>query len=421
MTKLQQDKTTTKTFPENQSYLYTVLIKTEKEYIYNNITSLPLQGGKNQHYDQNVEVNNMHDVLQRYQQFLCGEHTKTRTIRQYMTGARQFIQHTKGIIDTTTMNNYKQHLNQHYKNNSIRIRLHGANKLLQYLGHTERYKLPHEQQTNQHTITEQQIDQLLKITQINPELHLILLLLWDGCLRNQSIIDLKTNDRQENRLQLNNTKTGDRHIIMSQALQTAWTNYLIHRPTPKPQHSDYLLIRTNGEHYKDIYHITESIRRLGIITGISHPVTPYTIRRTSATLRQNKFSRYYAGDPKIVQMMFNHTDIKTTMRYNQKTDNDIEQYLDTIIYHDDIRDKTHDKSYLPIETHIKQCCENQDNSSVMVSYTLIFFGGDFLEKIGTRPAEQLFPLCRISLEDKDWDGIDHWMRMQHERDILHKM
>jgi len=215
---------------------------------------------------------------------------------------------------------------------------------------------------------------------------------------------------------------------MSQALQTAWTNYLIHRPTPKPQHSDYLLIRTNGEHYKDIYHITESIRRLGTITSIPHPITPYTIRRTSATLRQNKFSRYYAGDPKIVQMMFNHTDIKTTMRYNQKTDNDIEQYLDTIIYHDDIRDKTHDKSYLPIETHLKQCGETQDNNNVVtVSYTLISFepflknlGGMFLGSISTRPAEQMFPMCGISLEDKDWDGIlCHWMEMhQHERDIL---
>ena len=407
-------------FHKNKNYSYNLRVFTENN-IYNTPDGLPLQGGNYREKNQFVEVNKM-DVLQRYHSFLCGEYTKKTTIRQYMTSARQFIQHTKGVINQETMTNYRHHLNNNYKKtNSIRIRLHGANLLLKHMGYTERYKLPREQITNQHTLTEQQIDTLLRISQVNPELHLILLLLWDGCIRNSSIINLKTSDRQENRLQLNNTKTGDRHIIMSKALQNAWTNYLIHRPQAKPEHSNYLFIRTNGERYKDIYHITETIRRLGIITGLTQKITPYTIRRTSATLRQNKFSKYYAGDPKIVQMMFNHTDIKTTMRYNQKTDNDIQEYLDVIyadkqdqaIYQGDIRKKTHDKSYLPADQDIIKC--GGDNHTVSFSYTIIFFGGIFLEKMiqSSRDATEFFPLMGIGTEDKDWDGIRNWMEMHH--------
>jgi site-specific recombinase XerD len=345
-------------------------------------------GGKGE--EDNFVGMSMNDRLREYKKFLCGEHTKRKTIQQYFTSAKKFYTFCKGDINEQNKMEYKHHLNQHYaKHNSRRIRLHGANMFLRYLKYTELYQIPKEEYTNQQTITEEQIDKILEISIVNPELHLILLFLWDGCIRNGSIVDAKISDRQGNRLNLFNTKTGDRHIVMSAKLQDAWNNYLIHRPTPKPEYEDYLLIRSNGDRYKDIQHVTDTIKEIGKVAGIPHKITPYTIRRTSATLRQSKFSKYYAGDPKIVQMMFNHTDIKTTMRYNQKTDNDIEQYLSAIytpdksdkkIYPVDIRGKTQDKSYLSAEKKLKDLWRNEEDNT---SFSFSFSFDDFFDELLT--------------------------------------
>ena len=72
------------------------------------------------------------------------------------------------------------------------------------------------------------------------------------------------------------------------------------------------------------------INKLGKDAGINFEITLYIIRRKSGTLRQDKFSEFFAGDLKIVQRMFNHKHVKTTLRFNQRTDHDVEKYLQSI-------------------------------------------------------------------------------------------
>jgi len=312
--------------------------------------------------------------LKRYRQHLCGEYTKNKTINSYYISAKQLIKITKNQINNETLQQYQHYINQHYpKQNSRRIRLHGANQYLRWLQLPYTLKLPPQENTNQRTLNEKQIDTILEIAVHNPETNLILRTLWDGCLRPHNIINLELTDRNDNILYLNQTKTGNHHIIMSKPFIEAWTHYLDIRPQPKTQYQKYLLINTwsthPGEKYHSTHHILQTIKTLGKTAGIPYHITPYTIRRTSATLRQNRFSKYYAGDPKLVQHMFNHTDIRTTMKYNQITDNDIQKYLDHLYINAD-------KPYLSSQNLIKNICVEDDNNSMSFSTTIFssYFG-----------------------------------------------
>lgn len=320
----------------------------------------------------NQKVDGM-QTLEEYKKFLCGEYTKKKTRESYYTGARLLLETTNGYINSETLQTFTHTINQQYpKQNSRRIRLHGANIFLKWLKQPYKLKLPAQENTNQHVLNEKQINTILDIAKYQPETNLITQLLWDGCLRDNTIINIKTNDRQENKLYLQQTKTGDKHIVLSPPLMEAWDNYLEYRLDPKPEYYDYLLInpipgRYQGEKYHSIHRVIKTIKTLGQFTQIPYTITPYTIRRTSATLRQDKFSKYYAGDSKLVQMMFNHSDIRTTMKYNQKTDNDIEKYLKSVYIHQD-------KSYISPQSLDKTIVvDEEQNNSVTVSTTSLSF------------------------------------------------
>lgn len=110
------------------------------------------------------------------------------------------------------------------------------------------------------------------------------------------------------------------------------------------------------------------------------------------------------------------SETKHMHEYKQNAKNS-KKHADLIRQHDNCSYK----SYLPADQDIKQCGEN-DNNTVSFSYTLIFFGGMFLEKMiqSTRDATEFFPLNGISLEDKDWAGIRSWMEMHHA-DTMQKL
>ena len=116
--------------------------------------------------------------------------------------------------------------------------------------------------------------------------------------------------------------------------------------------------------------------RLGSIAGINKHVTPLMIRRTSATLRQDIDSKFYAGDSKIVQMMFWHTNINMTMRYNNKTQKHLENYFNRIYASDLLTENsvnTEDKSYKPSQKLNKTVGEEtESNNDVTVSFSVSF-------------------------------------------------
>ena len=246
-------------------------------------------------------------------------------------------------------------------------------------------------ETNQHALNEQEMDLLITLSEQNPLEHLIILLLFDGPLRPSEIINIQINQREKDILYLNNTKTGNKHKILSPEIQKAWDNYLQIRPQPKPGNEQYLILKDKykqkGYKYQDTDPINDMIHNVVRLAGIQKTVTAYTIRRTSGTLRANKYSKYYIGDPKLLQMFFGHTCFSTTMRYIRITDEDLRRYHDE---QQRIRCKSEVSGintevsdinliYSPQDLNIYN--EGDDNSSVSFSCSFSFI--DFLTVLPT--------------------------------------
>ena len=279
---------------------------------------------------------NMEELLQRYKNYLCGEHTKYNTIENKLGSARILLRETKGIITSGSMLVFRAWANQHYSQNSRNNRINAWNQFLRWYTGDKGCPLQMKHigfvETNQYALNEEELGGVLRAAKVNPLARLVTICLFDGALRPSEIIDIRVDRRDGNRLYLDDTKTGDKRIILSPVLQEAWADYLLVRPEPKPGHEQYLILKNYhkeaGRHYSDTHAINDMIRSIGRVAGLNQHLTPYTIRRTSATLRQCKYSRYYMGDDKLVQMLFRHKDLSTTKRYDRTSDIDIERYFD---------------------------------------------------------------------------------------------
>jgi integrase len=344
-------------------------------------TYFPPKGGNYQEENNNRLGGNMRDQLQRYHDYLCGEHDKTNTIDNKLTAIRILLRQTKGVINTETIQLFKTWANQHYSHNSRNNRINAWNQYLRWLGQPE-LQMKHIGfiETNQYALNEQEIDLLID-TSMNPLDRLILLCLFDGALRPSEIIDIRLDRRDGNRLYLDDTKTGDKRIILSPALMQAWDDYLQIRPEAQPGHEQYLILKDHykqrGTKYSSTDPLIDLIQRLGRTTGLNKEITPYTIRRTSATLRQNKYSKYYMGDDKLVQMLFRHKDIATTKHYDRTTDTDIERYFEDQSKQDkqavsgvNRRKRDINLIYSPQDLILYQ--EGDDNTNLSFSYSLVF-------------------------------------------------
>lgn len=270
------------------------------------------------------------EVLENYRLYLCEVHLKENTIRNKYARARQFYSHTNGIITKQTVQNWRLWANNRFKKNTLNQYIESVNLFLKWLGYPEhKMKLVGIEDSNEYSLNERDYDLLREKSKANPEVHLIFELL-DSLVRPGEIIDIKITNLHDDILYLDDTKTGNNHIIVNSLLREAWDNYLRNRPEPLYEYQDYLLIGNDPKFRGQKYHTTLPIRNrisdLGHNNGIIKRVKPYTIKRSSITLKMDGWSKYHVGDPKLVQMMARHRDIKTTMKYNRKTDNDIRRY-----------------------------------------------------------------------------------------------
>jgi len=349
------------------------------------------------------------DSLQGYMKFLRGEYENKHTREIYQSHVKQFIEHTNGTINTDTIDEYKAFLNKKYKNRNTRNhKIIAINIFLDWLGRTDlRMKEIGWDYPSEPTLKDKDINKILKRAERNPELHLITLFLWEGCLRDKTITDIKITDRIDNKLYLKRTKTGNKTIILSQRMMDAWNNYLEVRPEPKPEYKEYLFINPyrshKGEKFQTILPIIKRIKNLAKQCDISIPVTPYTIRRTSGTLRQDKFSRYYAGDVKIVQRLFNHKDVRTTLRYDQRTDYDVERYLESIYKHGQPKYKHENCSETTykegLDSFSPQLDENEDEDNRSASFSFISFEAFFVVGAGNGNVNPIMNYSSFSYEN----------------------
>jgi len=269
--------------------------------------------------------------LQGYFDYLCGEYDKKQTKDKYYEGADIFVKFTKGIINKNTIEQFKEYAVNKYKPNSRRIYYYSINKYLKFIGYDYKFRLPPMADSNEYALKESEMYELLDASQIDKELNLMVVLLFDGILRPDELIHMKISNRVDDILYLNDTKTGNNNIVLSDMIQRAWDEYIVVRPQSQQEYNDYLFIQKvskwKGMPYLTTLPIRKKIRQLGKDAGIKHNVKPYTIKRTSITLRLDKFSSIFAGDPKLVQNLSRHKNLETTLKYDRKTIEDKRQYF----------------------------------------------------------------------------------------------
>ncbi|MCJ7571924.1 MAG: site-specific integrase, partial [Candidatus Thermoplasmatota archaeon] len=170
---------------------------------------------------------NMDEKLQRYRKYLCGESQSQHTKDCYYSDVKQFLEIPNNTIDDETITDYKAFLNEKYQNKNTRNRkIIAVNQFFKWSKLAFWIKEIGWENAIKPTLKDCDIDKILEKTKDNPELYLMVLLLWDGCLRDESIINLKITDRNENRLYLDKTKTGKQSIILSNEIIKAYERYL---------------------------------------------------------------------------------------------------------------------------------------------------------------------------------------------------
>jgi integrase len=297
-------------------------------------TSYTLEvGGSNQEKQQFLEDlgSDFMKKLQGFKKYLCGEYTNKTTIKNNYSVVKGFCVYVGGILSQESVQKWRQHINETKAHNTINVSISAVNKFLSWCNRKDlRMKTIGQKDTDKETLTEQEIILLLERSKNDPETHLILLLLFQA-LRPNEIINAKISNIGGDILYLKDTKTGDNHTILTKEIIETIERYQKVKPHPKQGYEDYLLICNHSEHkgkpYVTTLPIQKKIRKLSKNSGICKEVTPYMIRRTSATLRLDINSKFYAGDVKIVQRLFRHKSPETTLRYDHKTDNDLRKYL----------------------------------------------------------------------------------------------
>jgi len=358
----------------------------EKDFINEfSISNLEVDNQENNNFlNENISGVRMKGILQRYRNYLCGEYRKKNTITNYFNRAKQFYCFVHGNIDQEHIQQWRIWANNHYRRkNSLIQNIQAINIFLDWSGKPHlRMKIPQIEDSNEYSLTEKEYEELLIKARQDHETHLIIQLL-DHLVRPNDIIQIKQNNRDKDILYLDDTKTGNNHIIMNTVLQHAWDEYLKIRPIPVPHSQDYLLIcnepKWRGHRYRTTLPIRNRVYELGRQANISKRVKPYTIRRTSITLKLDKNSQYFVGDPKLVQMMARHRKLSTTMKYDRKDDNDIRNYHKSLnnITTKKPDSKSNDKkysiyinnSYAPPQ-HSKQQEEEPENSTWSFSFSL---------------------------------------------------
>lgn len=274
----------------------------------------------------------MNDILQRYKDYLCGEYANKNTRKNKYSCVKNFLKFVDGVITKDNLLKWRQWANKHYKHNTLNISIQRINEFIEWYKKPElkKMKLIGFKDANKKALTENQFKALKQNTD-DLETKLILLLLFDSILRPSEITNIKISNRQGDKLYLEDTKTGNNHIILTPELTNTWDDYISkERPKPKSEDKDFLLIQKSKQYKNERYHnshpVTKKIKKLAIKSGINQNISSYTIRRTSITLRFDKDSEYFTGNPKLTQIMARHKDIKTTLKYDCISDGDIRKY-----------------------------------------------------------------------------------------------
>ena len=275
-------------------------------------------------------------ILKEFKEYLCREYRKYGTICSYYIRLRKFLKWLEKPVENLTKDDllrWRSYINQKFAQNGNISRVVAVNVFLKFIGKHEEWKIPvpPPKKTNKTPLSREQLDKFLEASEDNYLYHLIALLEVDGLLRPSEITEIKISniDFDNQRLFLDDTKTGDNYIIISPRLQLAIEDYIkFQRPNPLEEYKNYLLIIPPGRrlagHRLSIKAgiIRDITKKIAIKADIKRKVTPYVIKPSSIT---RKFEERV--NPRVIQRMARHRNIKTTLIYDLTDENSVREYF----------------------------------------------------------------------------------------------
>lgn len=281
------------------------------------------------------------DKLKEFKCYLREKYGKKNTVVTYFEGISKFAEyiHPKSLIEATKEDliSWKQQLQNTKKQNTIRAYCYSVNRFYQWKEITKpKLTIPQVQRANRVVFSEEEKERFLESAKEKPIENLVALLLYDAILRPEELINIQISniDFENHCIHLDKTKVNkNMPALISSRVEKAVREYLTTRPKPLDQEDkDYLLINPHSrghlQRYKTTWPIRRIIKTIAIRTGINKNVTPYkTIKPSALTLRFNDHV-----NPRTLQRLARHKDIKTTLIYDHSTDKDALEYLEKQVH-----------------------------------------------------------------------------------------
>jgi len=271
-------------------------------------------------------------ILEQYWQYLRGKYRKKGTRRVEYSQVRlclQWINKPVNKITKQDLNNWRAYIIEHFKPNGNSRRVTSVNHFFKWYG-KEHYKLPIPKQeiTNKIVLSEKELNDYIEASKKDPLWHMIALLQIDGLIRPGELRNIKLSniDFDNQKLYLDDTKTGDNYIIMSPRLTEAIKNYLPYR-NPLPEYKDYLIIVPTGNYKgkrlgEQVAYVKTLTKKIAVEAKITKHVTPYIIKPSAIT---NDFNKNI--NPRIIQRKARHKNIETTLRYDHTDDEMVRRHF----------------------------------------------------------------------------------------------
>jgi len=363
---------------------------------------------------------NIHILLQRYYETLCGKNLVKETKNYYIKHVKQFLNEVPDLTEESIQQYVRRSLERYEQNGNV-ARFFTIQRFLDFAGID--VKLPKVKiiDSGKMALSQEQVQHIFETLPNMSYLHqLVFGLLYFELRRPKEIRNLKIKNRNGDLLRyIGKTyhKNGILIEVISQWTQKAWDCYVeFERPEGKNQtEEEYLILNTCKKYYGKhwisnipIHTRTHDIQKMSeVIPPGGEHFNPYLIRRTGIT-HQIKNTH----DPKITQVQAGHMNLSTTMRYNRIQENDIREHLSNfekeVMYqktsftpHDEIVNKTITNRLFPQCLNIM---ENEDNS--IFSFSISFFQTLFA-------SQRDWNLCNIKI----WDTLPPLLSTDLKHDL----